>query len=337
MFLVPFLVLLPSVRPVDETTHEFYQRKSDGTTVIKLGRATTTEWEPDSSPQSKDKSVVAFRRNNNYAVWDARGLTIRHGKVSRSMRLEDFPVSNRFWTQDELENTVRLIADKKRKRAASALSGALRVGTDAYFLARWSGNDGKPWTEALVKVGLDGAGTWPEVLGKFQGISIAYKPIDDRLTVLGDSLAVVVRDGDRWGVATYNLKEKKFAFRALGGKLLTYLPTSRRGGVFIEHTAYGTTVGGRVDLISDYRRNVFESRGTARFLDAKSPAIIVARTEDSMRLVNAETGAELRLLPSYAAARADNRVVVWIASLNPTVTRFYSPSRWKLMPSDVGK
>jgi len=335
MFLVPLLILLPSVGPVDETTREFYQRPSDD--EPKGFRAYVIDTSQTAKPKGAEKSIVAFRRNNNYAVWDARGLTVRHGKVSRSMRLEDFPVSNRFWTQDELENTVRLIADKKRKRAASALSGALRVGTDAYFLARWNGNDGKPWTEALVKVGLDGAGTWPEVLGKFQGISIAYKPIDDRLTVLGDSIATVVRDGDRWGVATYNLKEKKFAFRSLGAKLLTYLPTSRRGGVFIEHTAYGTTVGGRVDLISDYRRNVFESRGTARFLDAKSPAIIVARTEDSMRLLNAETGAELRLLPGYAAERVDNRVVVWIASLHPSATRLYSPSRWKLVPSDIVK
>jgi len=310
---------------VDETTLEYYHQGF----VIRTGK--TQQFVPLSTPgtASPERHVVAFRRNENYAVWDARGLTIRHGRTSRSMRLEDFPVSDRFFSHDELARTVQLISEHKRKRAASSLAGAVRVGTDVYFLVRWSGSDGTPWTEALVKVGLDGAGTWPEVLGRFSGLSIAFRPVDDRLAVLDGGLGIVARDGSRWGLSRYDLASHTFSFRQMGASLRTYLPTSHRTGAFVERTSYGTVLAGRVDLVSGFRRLVFESRGAARFLDSLRPAVVVARTSDSLRLVNADTGSELRLLPDYGVARSGGYVVVWTPAEKPESARLYSADRWR--------
>ena len=168
------LPLAPPIQAVDAPTLEYYQDHF----VVRRG---VEAWRvPAHPPATRPVLAVAFRRNQNYAVWDERGLTIRRGEQVRHTFLPDVPTSPRLFEREEILNTVELIRAGKRKRDADSLSGAMRIGNDAFFLVRWE-EDGKPWTEALVSVDLSASSLQPKVLGRFEGVSVAYRPIDDRL------------------------------------------------------------------------------------------------------------------------------------------------------------
>src|ERR1051325_6044644 len=66
-------------------------------------------------PRPKPALNVSFRKNQNFAVWDDRGLTIRIGKQVKSLRLEEFAVSPRIFTKAEIQETIA----KKRNRKAA--------------------------------------------------------------------------------------------------------------------------------------------------------------------------------------------------------------------------
>jgi hypothetical protein len=244
------------------------------------------------------------------------------------MDLQDFPVSGRFFGKDEIQKTVELIRDGTRKKRADALSGAVRIGPNAYFLVRWDDRAGKPWTEALVRVPLTDSGGSPAILGRFDGLSLAYRPIDERLFLHDGKVACVVRRDNRWGLATYDPKADQFSLRPLGGTLLTYMTTGPRTATFVERTAYGTLVAGRVDFDSDYRRILCETRGLARFLDPLNPPIVLAAQDGSLRAINGETSAELRLGEHFGVARAGAYLVAWTPEDKPTRAALYEVSRW---------
>lgn len=281
-----------------------------------------------------EKKLIAFRRDTGYAVWDKRGLTVRHGAKSRTTRLEDFPISDRFFSHDEIKSTMAKLESGDRRRGAAALSGAVRFGVNTYFLVRWANRDGTPWTEALVRISLDGKSLWPEVVGRLPGLSIAFRPLDDRLFLLQDQVAVVCRRGDAWGLITFDPKGSKLDFRPLGAALRTYMPTSPRTGVFVERTAYGTTLAGRVDLLLGVRKVVFEGREGARFLDTLRPLVVASSQSGVARLVNAETGAELRLPRKFLFERAGQYLVAWTPGpKGPGEARLYRPETWEVAAS----
>lgn len=314
-----------SARKVDAPTLEFYQ----GNFVIR--RPGLVRRIPIDPPHPTDRLVVAFRRNESYAVWDDRGLTMRHGSRSHSTRLGDFAVSPKLFPKDELVRTISLIRSGRRRRDAAALSGAVRLGPSAYFLPRWEDRGGASWAEALVEAPLGGKELWPKAVGRFEGLSLGYKPIDDRLFVLGSRLAIVSRRSDSWGVATYDPSKKEFGYSALGGGLRSYLSTGRQTGLFVEKTTYGTTVAGEVDLGSEVRKPLFEARENARFLDAVRPYLVIASSEDGSRLLNTETGGEVPIGKGAGVARAGSEVLVWFPADKPRLATLYRPERWSVV------
>jgi len=270
-----------------------------------------------------------FRRDNTYSVWDERGLTVRRGRRVFSTSLEEIAVSPRAFTREQILETLELMRKKVRTKKATALSGATRIGNVAYFLVRWEERSGRPWAEALVSVDMASENPKPRFIGRFSGQSIAYKTIDDRLSMLNGRLAVVSRRGNGWGVATYDTALAKFDFRLVGGKLLSYMPLDRKTGVFVEETTYGTRTGGKVDLFTGYRRDLFEDRTNARFIDTAMPWVMVASTKEGARLRNALSGAEVPLPPSAGVRRAGPYVVVWLPYDKPQVAVAYDAERWR--------
>jgi hypothetical protein len=275
--------------------------------------------------------TAAFRRNEDYAVWDERGLTIRHGDRSRSGRLEEVVVSPRFFSKAEIQETVKQIHAGRRTKAASALSGAVRSGRYAYFLVRWEDSKHRPWAEFLVRVLLGSNGLWPEVVGRFEGLSLGYKPIDDRLFVLGENLAVVTRQAQAWGIASFDPRTRAFEFRGLGNDLLSFMPTGRKTALYVERTRYGLVQAGRADLGSGERAPLFEARGNARFVDALRPLVVVSSTADSARLHNAETGAEWTIPVDNGVGRIGSYILVWTPYASPTSATLYQPDRWTVV------
>lgn len=287
-----------------------------------------TERVPLQLPKPKPTLSVAFRKNTTFAVWDDRGLTIRHGRRVRSTRLPEIAVSPRAFEREQILETLDKIKAKDRRREASGLSGARRVGNFAYFLVRWNERNGSPWLEALVRVDLNSPTSKPEFVGRFGGLSTATAAIDDRMFLREGRLAILARATKEWGLATYDLAGKRFDFQALGENLETVVPAGQDTLAFIERTAYGTRVAGELDLTTLTRRELAEVRGRARFLDGDLPRLLVANNGREAVIRNLDSGSELRLPASSSLRRTRAGVLVWSPVRPPKRATLYDPARW---------
>jgi hypothetical protein len=306
------LTALACAQTVDAPTLEY----TKDTFVVRSGRETWRVSPTESGPPpAKD---VTFRRNQSFAVWDERGLTIRHGDRSETTQLPAVPTSPRLFPREEIKRTIELLESGERKREASALSGAVRIGPNVYFLIRWEDAQGKPWTEVLVQVDLDRKTLRPEVLGRFSGLSVAFRPVDDRLFYQGDQPAVVTREGNRWGISTFNPVSKELEFRMLGGTLLSFYAINRNEAFFVERTAYGTTIAGRVDLLTGLRRDVYEGRAAARFADTSTPGLLSTSLGDEAWLRSAESGWEVPIAKGAGIRRVGPYALIYRPYSRPT-------------------
>ena len=317
--------------PVDTPTLNYFQenfivRRGDKRLIVPL-----------QLPREKPVLSVSFRKNKNYAVWDDRGLTIRIGKVAKSTRLEAIATSPRAFEREEILETSAKIKARERSAGASSLSGAKRVGNLVFFLARWEEKGGRPWLEALVSVDLTEETFHPKFLARLDGTTLAEKPIDDRLFILDNRMAAVVRKGEQWGLSSYDPDLSKFEFKEIGRRLESYLPLSTQTGAYVERTEYGSKVGGRADLASLAPRELFESKGNVKFVEKGTPHIVQAASGDKVRLVNTETGAELELLASSAMRRTPLGLVVWSPFRTPRRAWLYSYDRWTVLAEWIGR
>lgn len=271
-----------------------------------------------------------FRRGNVWVVWDERGLTVRDGDWSKTTKLEDAATSPKLFSREQILETVALVERAIRSKGASRLSGARRFGDRVYLLARWEDNSKRPWLEALFSVDLTDIRPQPQVIGRFEGYSLADRTSDDRLMILDDKLALITSNGQSWGLAKFDPKDWSFGYTALGGTLTSYVPINQRLGIFTERTSYGVTSVGRVDLIAGFRRTLFETRTEATPIDTSDPLIFLLKGRGVAALRNSETGAEVKVPAGAAARRTDLGVLVWSPAKKPTWAALYDPARWEI-------
>jgi len=296
----------------------------DGAFMIKTG-TTVTKVPLHAPAPAKTEDQVIFRKNSNFAVWDGRGLSIRHKNRTKSSRLPDIALTPKLFTKEQIIETRELIAEGVRQKEASALSGARRVGSEAFFLVRWSETSGKTWLEALVKVDLDSENPTPQLVGKFDGFSLASKPIDDCLFTIGDSLCVLTRADGSWNLAKYNLTEKAFSAYVQGLDLVSYSPISRQLGIFVEKASDGAYVVGRVDLVTGSRRNLLETRLKPTILDGDRPSIAIL---ENKLIHNLESGVQTPIPSDAKAIRTKKGVIVYWPSGQPKKAILLDPERW---------
>ena len=273
---------------------------------------------------SKEKVIdhIAFRRDNRWVVWDNRGLTIRDGDKAFSTKLGDIAVSPRAFQHDDIVKNLDLFKSKKRNKDSDSLSGSTKLGTKCYFVPRWTSKDGVTWLEALVMVDLAEKNPKPKFLGTFKGFSSSSKPIDDKLFVVKDQLAIVSKQGDTWGLSSYDDSQSTFEFNPLGSNLISYF----RGGYFLESTSYGTYIVGQIELASGIRKNLFETRSkSVELTDGSSLAIL--RNKDKTIIKNLKTGGQITHSANAFVSSVNNYVLIWTKDAR-TSAWLYEPTRW---------
>ncbi len=294
-----------------------YTLAVQGDTFV-VGNGARKETIPRVERDPKRRAELSFRRDRRWAVWDERGLTTRDGDWTATDRLEAVPVSLKAQKRAEVLATLAKIKAGGRKRAASGLSGARRLGGLVYLLPRWDDAEGRPWLEALIMVDLAKPHPKPRLLGTFGGLSLGKGPFDDRLGLEGGVLSVAQNEADGWGVATYDPKTARFGFRPRGVRLFA-LEEDR----IIEGTAYGTTLAGR--QASGRTVPWLEVRGPAEFVPGAGAVLV--RAGDRLR--NAVTGAELRLAPDAVVRRAAAGLLVFWPASAPRSARLVDPARFE--------
>lgn len=284
------------------------------------------------TPESP-KLATVFRKNSTFAVWDERGLTIRVGDSVRSFKLESIPLSPKAFTRDEILFNQREIKAGRRSVEVSALSGAIRVASKVYFLGRWEDSKGKPWSEAMVEVDLDQKPPVPKFLARIHAESLADEAVDDQMFILDGEVTYVARFGDHWGLQQFKPETGGFSFEPLGDDLDSYLPigTGNRLGLFVEKTAYGTTLAGRVDLHSRFRKILAENRAKMRFVDAEDPACVILSYGNRASIINTDSGSVYDLKDPCSMRRTSRGLVIWTPVGDPKRAWLFDPDRWQVL------
>lgn len=319
--MIASLLYICSLQPKQMSTTLTF---SDGKFVI--SRAGKTETVAIDGTSEKGPKFVAYRRNDTWAVWDKRGLTVRIGKTVRSTKLPELAVHPKLQSRPAIRTTLELVKEGKRQKEVSGLSGSRRIGNDVYFLARWDDDNG-PWLEALVKVSLDAAKPAYQLVGKFPGLSQSHDAIGDSMGVEGSSLTVIERKEDEWGLSFYTPAVKAFGFKKLGDGLASMAAGVGGQVIFVEKTSYGAKVGGTVDLSGGSRVENFEGRGDVSPVDGLSPVIYRISSEGSSVLHNAQSGAEVSIPFGAHVVRTANGILVWAGK--PDSATLYESSRWR--------
>lgn len=317
--------LAVTVQPVDVYALQVYQ----GNFVVRKNQQKDTV--PIKLPPAQPELARSYRRDKVFVVWDERGLTTRIGNEAYSTFLPDLAVSPKVFERDQILETLRFLEEGKRSKNANGLSGSVRVGTAVYWLPRWNQKDGVPWLEALVRVDMTKPRPKPEYLGRFAGLSLAERAIDDKLFVFQGKLAAVVRQRGVWGLGTYDVAKNTFDFLPMGASLVGYRPISSRFGLYLERTSYGTQVAGKVDWVTQSRRILVETRGNLRIAEALGAPILTLTEAGHAYVVNAETGAR-QMLPASSAVRASKfGLVVWSPFDQPRRAWLYDPERFRVL------
>ncbi len=322
IFATLILGIALQAKAADKTSVQYYQGQFS---VSELGQTTRFPLTEDAPSLPK---VAAFRRNDIFAVWDERGLTIRNGEKAVSYRLPDIALSPKVFSREEITRTVRRIRNGECLKTAAALSGAKRIGKDAFFLLRWEDAKSEPWAEVLVRVDLSEENPQTHLVGRFGGLSMARHAVDDKLQLLHGKLAVIERSGATWGLSTFDPSTKEFQTQPIGGQLswLSLLNTTQ--ALFTETSAYGTNIAGRVDLETGTRKVLYEGREHLQFVDTAAPELILADSGTKTKVVNAKTGS-IRIFPSNLhAKRSDQRVILWTGADEPTAVWLEDPVEW---------
>jgi len=294
--------------------------------VVKVGKETRVA-KVQPYPPAPIPALV-FRKDDRWVVWDKRGLVIRVGEKVTSTRLDPVVDDATLFTAKQKAENARLIKEGKRKKQASALSGAVRIGTTVFLLPRWVDTSGQTWLEAMVKVDFSDPEPRPKVLGKFNGNTRAAKPIDNEVFVVDDRPAAIVTQGDTWGVSSLDPKSGDIVYSVFGNNLDNY----RASGLFSEKTSYKTTLFGEVDPKTGRRRILYETKSSNFELTPVLP--VLARFDAKATVLHhLESGAEISLPGKQGIREAGDWVVLWRTENGRTRVNVYRPENWTLLAS----
>jgi hypothetical protein len=277
---------------------------------------------------NKPLNRIVFRKDDAFAVWDSRGLSVRKAGRLFSTRLPEIALTRKLFSVDEILTTRTLIFMQFRNPLADRLLGARRVGSKAYFLIGWTDASGQSWLEALVSVDLDAEQPRPSLVGRFPGRAARMSGDPNRLRLVDGAPSAIITDAEgRWGLSRLVGEEGAFDFAPLGSSLESVRIHSGGLGSFVEATPYGSRILGRFDLRHKAAKRLMETRGLPALLDLETPWLAIAHEEGGAWLHNLDSGAKLRLPEPCGLRRTKLGLLVWSPRINPTSATLFEVDR----------
>jgi hypothetical protein len=279
------------------------------------------------APDEKPILSLAFRRDNRWAVWDDRGLTVRVGNDVTSYDLAEIAVSPRIFTRDEILKTVA----ERRNTRATALAGARRLGTKTYFVPRWLDAKGVAWLEALVEIDLTLPKPKPKLLARIPGLSFAAKPIERQLEANADELWVLIQqttpaDGAKTGALRSLGGIARWSYSLKSGSPGVSELVPNAGGVRLWSTSTDRWIAGKragryfaARLHSDGHVTTFaESREPLRWLLQNETPVAIVEGTTPVRIISPTTGAKSEAIPLSEVRAVGPYVVGFAPAQKPT-------------------
>lgn len=283
---------------------------------------------PMPKPQPQ-QTFVRFRRGDTYTVWDKRGLDIRAGNWIYDTRFKDLAVSPKLFSKEEIHENLLKAKEGQRALEATAISGALRLGTIVYFVPRWIDCKGYTWLEAVVEIDLSAKHPKPVLIGRLPGRTLASGSIDQRLFALREQPAAIIRKGDEWGIAFFDPISGLFSYSHIGERLRAYSQLEGNNIAFVEAEDGGLNRVGVADVATGDRTDVLEDRGNIRMLDDNRPLCAIVNTTDQTTIRNLQTGSAMDLPTDSTALRTAEGILVWWPRIAPKHAVLLDPARWE--------
>jgi hypothetical protein len=285
-------LLIGQTKPVDKTPPVSYQlRYFEGEFILRTGRSAYRARVP--ATPTPPLTSVAFRKDDKWAVWDERGLTIRVGDKVTSTKLNAIATSPRIFERSELVDSIARMKRGERSPFADGLAGSRRVGNDVFFVPRWLDSKKQTWLEALVKVDLSRDLPKPELVARIPGLTVQHDLMDRWLTVDDAGLHLPVRRAKEWALLTIN--GAKIDEAVQDAELLDLIDDR-----YVQKLPSGLQQYGDIDWKSRTLDMKFESRGK----------LTIPPFADRLLLVKEPTAASAVYLPTGAVWTALDRAEV---------------------------
>ncbi len=268
-----------------------------------------------------------YRKDDNYVVWDSRGLNLRRGSKLVSTRLESLATDGRWFDRMQIAKNQLLLEYGGYDPSKTELMAHRRFSNRVFLLIRWRTPQGSTWFDGLLRIDLTSKNLSPEPIARFSNIVLPRN--SNSLPIIGHSIIVTDTSKDEWSVAQIQLSDGKVKRKSIGSNLEDLLLGEGGNACFIEETKDGAHLIGWVDLNTLTKSSIYETNGEIRSLDTQAPWVGVLRDDSGMFALSLETGAKLKIGLDKKLARLGQHVVVWSGGRKPTIAELYESTRWR--------
>lgn len=300
----------------------------DGQWVTGDAKGTTSV--PVNPPVPKPATVFSMKIDKTWVVFDERGLTVRNPKGAKSSTFSEIPTSPKVLPRAGIQDVITRVNKGEISKNASGVSGWELVDDNLYIVLRWNEKAGDPWLEALFKLDTSNPKELkPVFLARLNGITQARNAVVDELHMVGEKLVSVVTNSGGWGLATWDLQQAFGRYQQLGEGIGRHsLRSDKNTLLYTETLSYGAERAGTIDLETLKRTDLFEARGTIKFV--QYPGVVLAVTRgDKVALHVADSGLEAEYPADCAYASTAHGIVVWTPRAKPDNAWLLDPATLK--------
>lgn len=265
----------------------------DNTFFYRTGDQVTPVYLDDPLPNPEFQSEILYYESEvGTIVFDRRGLGVPIDGMLQFTKLPFVFTSDRVFTEAEQTEIEQKLASGEYQRDPAGLSGFAVHEGFPIFVVRFVQTGGEPWFDAVVRLNLDSRPPRSEVLGKLQGTAFGRTLIRDRVIHSGDSLSLLTRTTEGWGLEVFDLSTRRSEFTRLGSRIDDgHIDPSARYGWTQTATAYGTRVLGFIDLARSRHEEVLEIRGN--LVQFEPPYFLKYALGSEAFIVDLSTGAKV--------------------------------------------
>ena len=280
--------LVNQTKPVDKSIPQAYQlRYFQGEFILRKDRDAWRARVP-AAPMAPVTSI-AYRKDDRWAVWDERGLTIRVGEKLTSTKLDGIARSPRIFPHDELVESLEKMRKGERSPFAGGIGGSRRVGNFVYFVPRWYDQKGAIWLETLVRVDMTKPTPKPELVARIPGTTLSRALLDKWLMADADGLTLPVTTPQGWSIL--KIKDAEIFPYPQDATIVDL-----SGDRYIQRLSNNLYQFGKVDWKAAKLEMQFESRAKLQFVEI-DPDLLLATGDTNPSIYYRPTGALWPLPP----------------------------------------
>lgn len=291
-------------------------------------------------------SRIQFRRDQNFAVWDERGFSIRAGEKLLQTRFAGLLTNSNIQTKNQLAENQALKLGKSLALEAGMCVASRRVGDNAYFVIRFLAEHPADHRDFLVSVNLAASKPAWTAVARLESPFFDPGTQSTTLAIVDDALVWTESGLGSWSMCAWKFGAKSVKRTRRSGQLVQTKRVSTTLYAFIEASGNDLRTIGRFDMKSQGSRSLAEVRGSVSLLDTVDPWICLSSDNGRFTLHNLQTGSRMSRESPDGIARAGKNLLLWHGGKNPTSAVLLDPSRWvetatwtapKINPSTTSK